>query len=611
MADILYKPKELYEKSLKNQFHNEVTNYFDNLVKESKVDEEANRKHVAELKETEKEYQSYKNKLDSKKNLKTFLIVLTILSFALAMVFALIYLANEAWYYALIAVLFMATGVGLIVLIATKIKKQAKELSDKAASKEEDCKKAMNRCLADMEPLNNSFDWNIPQKILEKATPIIDIEPYFSAERMDFMSSVFGFKERDDGEKSTLQVLAGNIQGNPFIEEKHIAHEMGEKVYTGTLVIHWTETYYDKDGHAHNIHHTQTLTARVKHDCPYYTTITSLIYANEAAPHLSFSRSSSGINTMDEKERAKFLKNRMKKISKQAEEAVKKGKDFTPTGNDEFDAFFGGEDRNNEVEFRLLFTPLAEANMLELIKDKQPFGDDFSLYKIKKLNLVISDHSQKFDYSASPYYFKGHDIDEMRTTFTNYCDNFIKYIYFDLAPILSIPLYQMHKPYSFTYQKEYPSNYSSYEHQAMINSFSFDVFAPKEADPDVPLIIQSEFEKKIGDTDVVEVKSFGYMTSPMTDFVQELGGDGFVHSVPVHWTQYDLVKKKGEVGIKYLGCSLQKFKKSLSKLQDIGLLNKNSPFNFERGFLIFTKTKDYTLEIDKEITSIFSDKNVA
>lgn len=37
--------------------------------------------------------------------------------------------------------------------------------------------------------------------------------------------------------------------------------------------------------------------------------------------------------------------------------------------------------------------------MLDLLKSKVPYGDDFYFYKHKKLNYIISSHSQNFDYN--------------------------------------------------------------------------------------------------------------------------------------------------------------------------------------------------------------------
>ena len=67
-------------------------------------------------------------------------------------------------------------------------------------------------------------------------------------------------------------------------------------------------------------------------------------------------------------------------------------------GNDEFEVLFGGTNRNNELEYRLLFTPLAQKNLLSIIKNPIPYGDDFSFIKDKMINVIRSNHSQTFDY---------------------------------------------------------------------------------------------------------------------------------------------------------------------------------------------------------------------
>ena len=65
-------------------------------------------------------------------------------------------------------------------------------------------------------------------------------------------------------------------------------------------------------------------------------------------------------------------------------------------GNSEFEVLFGATNRNNEVQFRLLFTPLAQKQLLGLMKDKEiAFGDDFNFIKRNKINIIIPDHLKK------------------------------------------------------------------------------------------------------------------------------------------------------------------------------------------------------------------------
>lgn len=48
---------------------------------------------------------------------------------------------------------------------------------------------------------------------------------------------------------------------------------------------------------------------------------------------------------------------------------------------------------NGEVEFRLLFTPVAQTQMLNLMKDtKVGYGDVFTFIKQRKVNVLMSEH---------------------------------------------------------------------------------------------------------------------------------------------------------------------------------------------------------------------------
>lgn len=63
---------------------------------------------------------------------------------------------------------------------------------------------------------------------------------------------------------------------------------------------------------------------------------------------------------MNERQLEKYVKRETKKLEQKEEKATKNGENFTVMANNEFDALFNGDDRDNEVEFRLLFTPLAQ-----------------------------------------------------------------------------------------------------------------------------------------------------------------------------------------------------------------------------------------------------------
>lgn len=150
------------------------------------------------------------------------------------------------------------------------------------------------------------------------------------------------------------------------------------------------------------MHHTQTLTASVTKPAPFYGYDTRLYYGNEAAPDLRFSRQPTHANELDEDEIEKTVKRGKKKLEKRARKAVGAGTQFTEMGNAEFDVLFGAVDRTNEVQFRLMFTPLAQQNMLELIKSDDGYGDDFAFYKTGCINCIRSEHAQHWQTDTDP-----------------------------------------------------------------------------------------------------------------------------------------------------------------------------------------------------------------
>ena len=78
-------------------------------------------------------------------------------------------------------------------------------------------------------------------------------------------------------------------------------------------------------------------------------------------------------------------------------EKIKENRDFTSMSNTDFEVLFDALDRTDEVQFRTLFTPLAQTNMVSLIRSQTGYGDDFVFVKANRMNFVATDHSQGRD----------------------------------------------------------------------------------------------------------------------------------------------------------------------------------------------------------------------
>ncbi len=607
---ILLKPKDLYTRSLKEQYHKGATDYIDNLAKECHVDANLNKKHVGEYNDLCAQKKAQGEKVNSTKALKTFFIVMSVICFVISAILLLIGILNisSLWFLLLIGAVAIGGGIFFIVYSQKVIKKKQEEREKALADITAKAESKLQECYADLKELNASYDWNIPGKIMENVTNIIDLDPYFSVPRFEYLHEKFGMNEVLDRNCSVLGVISGNIQGNPFVLQKTLEEKLEYKTYTGSKTIHWTTYSRDSKGHTVAHHHSETLYANVQKLAPNYRTQTVLIYGNEAAPNLHFKRAYSSINSLkNDKEKQKAINEGMKDIKKYADKAIKEGNSFTPTGNDEFDVFFGGLDRDNEVEFRLLFTPLAQSNMLALLNDPEPYGDDFYFVKDNMINIIASKHSQFFDYSANPNKFIGYDYEVCRTNFVSYCDKFIESLFFDLAPLLSIPLYQMHKPHEYIYDKEWGNNYSSFEQEAVANGMDQSCFRPKGADTSLPLILKAVGTTKVGKTDKVHIHCYSYHTTEMVDYISVHGGDGCYHDVPVHWIKYDEVDSDNQIGIRYIGSTRKDIQEKYDSGKLTSVLGNAGAMYYERGLLSFMGANAINEESDNELNELFKE----
>lgn len=601
VKDVLFKPQNLYETQLKRQYHDAASKYFDSLLEKSKVDAGFNARHVGEYKRLSSEVNQKSESIKSSVNAKRFVYVLAVMLFVIAVILALYAIMFNRYVFIVSGALII---IGILAIVITK-----KEMTEKIAAQNKQLETAKNKsdealskCYEDTKELNRLFDWNVPAKIMEDATPIIDLDPYFSVERFQFLHDKFGMDKILDPDRSVVGVLSGNIQGNPFVQVKIRECTIAPKEYTGTKTITWTTSYRDSKGNYHTQHHSETLVAHVVRDAPFYTYETRLFYGNEAAPNLTFTRSPSGYTRCkNEADRKNFIKSKRKELKKKEDEAIANGTSFSTTGNEEFDIYFGAYDRNNEVEFRLLFTPLAQQNIVDLICNS-PYGDDFYMFKLNMLNIVRTAHSQRFDYSADPKIFMGYDVYSMKNDFVEYCDHFIRGLFFDLAPLLSIPLYQMHMPVEYIYDKEYESNYTQFEQETVANNMDDSVFMPKSADPSLPVMIKADTKRKIGKVDRIGIKAYSFKTTEMVDYVTVHGGDGHNHQVPVYWTKYDKVYSRNEMELGFVGSNKIDAENLLvaKKLEDYA--------HYERGFMAMCFDDDSVGETS-EINAISEELN--
>lgn len=563
MDDILLEPLKAYKDCYEKKFDDNAVNYFNDLVKKSGIDEEQNRTTVKKYKTELSTIESIEKTLSKQKALRGFLIFLAVVGFILLAVGIYLLVIGET----LIGAILLPAGVVLtIAMIVVTVKVIKPKISHHEEEKKKHQKLAsdlLREAWQQMSALNGLFESNATKTLIEMTVPLITIDDNFDMRRYDYLSGKYGFGDKLDNTKSTIAILTGEILGNPFVVDREIVRTMGMQTYTGSITIHWTTTYRDSDGKTHTQHHSQVLTASVTKPKPYYNEQTRLIYGNEAAPDLTFSHKPSHAERMSEKEIENKVKSGAKKIQKIQRQSVNEGgSTFTEMGNSEFDVLFGALDRNNEVQFRLLFTPLAQKNMLALMKDSYAFGDDFYFNKAGCLNYISSEHSARWDLDTYYTRYQSYDIDDALFKFRKFNIEYFKSLFFELAPLLSIPLYQQHKPKEYIYKDSYFRNYTSYEAEYSVNKMGQQYFEHSLSRTNA--ILKTKFLAKDGSSDKVGVTAYSYTTEDRVEFVSVFGGDGHMHSVPVHWVEYIPVEQTSTVKMKQLNMSDKEFGRKMN-----------------------------------------------
>ncbi|WP_372753900.1 MAG1210 family protein [Labilibaculum sp.] len=551
MHDI-YSPVDSYRTNYRQQHNESTISLFDEMVEKSQIDIEANRATNKKISDNNGQTSNTNKSIKRRKNLKTFAIVLLIISI-IAIVVSVVQIQTVYNVSMYIGIIVLAVAfIILSILIIKKAKERLSELGNVKDKLLEISKKLHSEADEQMLPLNRLLLKNYNTELFSKTIPLVKFDKMFDSKRLDYMTGKFGLNAAQHAqniEQSTLFVQSGEIKGNPFFIREKLQHTMGTKTYQGSLTIHWSTTERDSNGNRRTVNHSDTLYANVNKPCPYYANSSHLVYGNEVGDKLSFSREPSNVQELKERKLEKLIAKRSKEIQKLSEKSTKKGGTFTALGNNQFDALFYAKDRDNESQFRLLFTPLAQQELIKMIKDSEVgFGDDFAFLKRKMINFIYPDHLKNSKLNVKDDYFTGIDYDKVRSRFIDYHNSYFKHIFFTFAPIFAVPLYTQHQTQEYIYKDLYDSNVSFYEHEMVANCIDIDEIKP--AGLVTYNIIKTSLESSQDNVDALNVHVWGYRTEERVDYISKYGGDGRWHKVPVYWTEYIAVDKKSRVEVK-------------------------------------------------------------
>ena len=532
----LDEPLEQYSAYYKDHHARITSEYFENLVKTSKVDEQANIKTVSELRTLEA---SIKDVSSTRKRWRILRVLALVLTGGLS---ALAFSLGE-WHY-----LWLVPAIASLVFVFVKVNPEVKNINAKIADLDTQKEDKLSVAWGEMASLNSLFSWETARELFQETFPQVKLDEYFTSGRLSDLQANYGLTDQFNRGRSILHSQSGEIQGNPFVITRFVHHWIGSYTYTGSLVIYWTEQVRNAQGQLVTVQRSQTLTASVNKPYPMYQNRSAIVYGHEAAPNLTFSRVPSKLSGIEEGTFNDWKKARaIKKVEKIARKDVKSGRgDFTVMSNKEFESLFKAVDRDNEIEFRLLFTPLAQQEMVNLMNDKtDSYGDDFTFEKDGAINIVEPSHLGETRFDGDPSLFTSYELASAREFFNDFHNDYFRSIFFGFAPLLTIPLYR--EPRSAGATSPYKPNpeTSFWEHEVMANYIGQDSFRHPES-ATTNLLRAGSSSSKNG-VSRVSVIAFGYKGIGRVDYVAMLGGDGNWHQVPVPWTEYIPVEKESEM----------------------------------------------------------------
>ena len=541
MIEDVYEPLARYRDEFKDKFARLAREKFRQLTDASAVDVKANRALVRKIRELTSNAASTR----SWRSFFTFLGVLCILAVVIPLV--ILVLSNgepegERLMMPCIVVAILGVIVGILVFA------RRSSLSDELKKVEEIIGQKKKEAWKQMDALNRLFTWDVTTRLIEATVPRLAFDPYFAAERLQFLRSYYGWDDSFNDGKSMIFAQSGVINGNPFVFGQYLDQDWGTETYNGSLEISWTELEEDAEGHTHRVRRYQVLTASVEKPIPVYSEQKFLVYGNDAAPNLTFSRQPSGLTGADGilgKWRKSRRLNDLKKFSRNLTD----DSDFTLMNNHEFETWFHAKNRDNEVEFRLLFTPIAQTQMLKLMKDTEVgYGDDFSFLKNEKINMLSSKHLDEGVIDTDPKRFQGWDYDAAQSFFQQFNERYFKDVYFSLAPLLAIPLYQQTRPETEIWAGVKDGAPASFwEHEATANYFGERRFQHPSCV--TRSILKTREVRRTNGVGEVAVTAFGFRGEDRTDYVSVFGGDGDWHDVPVPWVEYLPVKRTSSMSV--------------------------------------------------------------
>lgn len=538
MFEAVYDPVEKYKKEYQSLFKQNLVSFFDELVKNTNTDVEKNQKLCKDIYLHEEQVAS----LNSRRGLYVTLLVICIL-LCIAGAGSYFYIEDRNLVY------FLSAGaVAMLFICIFPLRRKLKELG----SLINDLRERIDELKADayetLSELICEIGWDSTLALIEKTVPALEFDKFFSRERFNELVNDFGpIPDLDTPDSSIIGLQSGHINGNPFAFVRRLVHFMGAKTYTGYKTITWTERVPGPNGKSQTVTRSQVLSASITKPFPDYTEESYFVYANSAAPSLTFDRAPKSFNNEDgffSRRKLKRTTRRLEKFSRNLED----DSNYTMMTNKEFETRFETSNRDNETEYRVLFTPLAQKQMLALLTEKEVgYGDDFYFLKRKMINLIKPNHIQLEDLNVNSSNFLEFDFKKLEEKFKSYSEEFFKKIYFSMAPVLCIPAYQHTRSARTIWGEEYMPRSMDWEWELQANLLNSQKGCFEHSSADTQSIIKTVLLSDNQEEKEISIIASSFKGENKVHYESVWGLDGRYHRVPIEWVLYTPVRKTTNV----------------------------------------------------------------
>lgn len=391
-------------------------------------------------------------------------------------------------------------------------------------------------------PFYEKFSWETLPKLIEKTLPEVVFDPFLTHQRISEMRETYGFDFADVmQQRSMLYTHSGTFFGYPFIFYHAKRFYWGEETYTGTKYITWTTQERDANGRTRTVFHSQTLVASVTKPCPRFVEEKRFLFMHPATPNLSFSRKPSTFAGKKGFFAGMKRRSKLRKL-KRFEANLTDESNYTMVANEDFEVLFNVPNRDHEVEFRMLFTPSAQQQMVALLSDTSVgYGDDFTYLKDKCLTMLYPQHLDALDFSTEPRVLPLYDFNDVLKYFRTRYAEFFRSVYFTFAPLYTIPSYQEPALQAAEAEASVPL-ISNWEMEAMAHWHGEEHYAHPESCTENLLWVTAMQQE--GSRATATVTAVGFRGVSRVDVEYVYGRDGRLHAVAVPWIEYFDVRRE-------------------------------------------------------------------